>query len=287
MLSCPTVRQADIRHHYDLTTPFYRLLWGVHIHHGLWEGNESSAAAQQNLTDTLIRKAGIREGERVLDVGCGMGGSSIYLAKALGCDVTGITISPVQRWWAARRSRWAGVSGRAAFVGADAEQIEFEPASFDTIWCIECSEHLFDKPRFFQRAAGWLRPGGKIALCAWLAGDEPYSDAAARDLHDVCEGFFCPSLGTSQDYISWMEQAGLKVEQFEDWTSRVDRTWEICRDRVQQTRVRWLARVIDRQSVMFLDRFETILRAYRTGAMKYGCFVAKKPSAGSPPSGSC
>ena len=277
MLSCPTVRQADIRHHYDLTTPFYRLLWGVHIHHGLWEGDESSAVAQQNLTDTLIREVGIQSGDRVLDVGCGMGGSSIHLARVLGCDVTGITISPLQRLWAACRSRWAGVSRRTRFLCDDAERIEFPNESFDVVWCIECSEHLFDKPRFFQRAASWLRPGGRVALCAWLAGDEPHSATAAQDVHDVCEGFFCPSLGTSRDYTSWMEQAGLTVERQHDWTSRVDRTWEICRERVQKTRMRWLARIIDRQSVLFLDRFDTILRAYRTGAMKYGCFVARKP----------
>jgi tocopherol O-methyltransferase len=57
----------------------------------------------------------------------------------------------------------------------------------------------------------------------------------------------------------------------------VAQTWEICRDRVARTRVRRLARWIDRDSVMFLDRFDTILAAYRAGAMKYGCFIAKKP----------
>ena len=73
-----------------------------------------------------------------------------------------------------------------------------------------------------------------------------------------------------------MADAGLKLARYHDWTSAVDRTWEICRDRVKRTGMRWLARVIDRNSVMFLDRFETILQAYRSGAMKYGCFIAER-----------
>ncbi len=60
-----------------------------------------------------------------------------------------------------------------------------------------------------------------------------------------------------------MSDAGLKLVRYHDWTSAVDRTWEICQDRVRRSGMRWLARIIDRNSVMFLDRFDTILQAYR------------------------
>ena len=59
MIACPTVRKQDIRSHYNLTTLFYRLLWGRHIHHGLWSGDESATVAQQQLTETLAREARI------------------------------------------------------------------------------------------------------------------------------------------------------------------------------------------------------------------------------------
>jgi tocopherol O-methyltransferase len=55
------------------------------------------------------------------------------------------------------------------------------------------------------------------------------------------------------------------------------RTWEICRRRVERTGMHWLARLINRDQQLFLDRFTTILNAYRSGAMQYGCFVARKP----------
>ena len=115
-----------------------------------------------------------------------------------------------------------------------------------------------------------------MAICAWLAVDSSAADHLGQ-LHDVCEGFFCPSLGTTADYKSWMEQAGLKVENSLDWTDRVRRTWQICDERVQKSRIRWVAPLFGRNSAMFLDRFSTILRAYDSGAMQYGCFVARKP----------
>ena len=171
MIECPSVAKQVVRQHYDLVTPFYWLLWGRHIHHGLWDAQESPAQAQQQLTDTLAREAGIRGGETVLDVGCGMGGSSIHLARTLDCQVTGITLSPLQRFWASSAARWNRVAGNTEFRCADAEKADFPPESFDVVWSIECTEHLYDKARFFRRAATWLRPGGRMAICAWLAGE--------------------------------------------------------------------------------------------------------------------
>jgi tocopherol O-methyltransferase len=279
MITCPTVSKNVIRWHYDLSTLFYRLLWGRHIHHGLWESGESPSVAQLKLTQTLAAAAAIERGDRVLDVGCGMGGSSIFLAKQLDCQVQGLTLSPLQRAWASCSARWQGVARKTTFRCADAELAEFGGDSFDVVWSVECTEHLFDKGRFFQQAARWLRPGGRVAICAWLAGDRLTTDRDRDLVYQVCEGFFCPSLGTQENYRQWIEDAGLVVERSDLWTERVMRTWEICAQRVRWTGVGLLGRLIDRDTDMFLKRFQTILEAYRTGAMQYGCFVARKPGA--------
>lgn len=277
MHTCSTVEKRIIRGHYNLTTPFYRLLWGPHIHHGLWDGEETPRTAQIQLTERLADLAAVSAGQTLLDVGCGMGGSSIHLAKTRCCRATGVTISPVQRAWAKLSSRWHRVARQTNFLCADAESVELLNDAFDVVWSVECTEHLFDKPQFFQRAANWLKPGGTLAICAWLAGDDPLDASQTQIVYDVCEGFFCPSLGTMDDYRSWIEASGLRLTSVEDWTARVARTWEICRQRVLRSKVHWLARLIDRDSVTFLDRFDTILAAYQRGAMKYGCFVARKP----------
>jgi tocopherol O-methyltransferase len=277
MISCPSVSRSAIRTHYELSTVFYRLLWGAHIHHGYWEGDESPAVAQVQLTERLADRAGISAGHEVVDIGCGMGGSSIHLARTRGCLVKGVTISSVQRMWAATAARLQGVAKAVTFQCIDAEQVSFPAAAVDVVWSVECTEHLFDKPAFFEKAASWLKPGGRIAICAWLAGEDLGDPAHVKLVSDVCEGFFCPSLGSRADYSAWMRSAGLELESFEDWTKNVSRTWEICRDRVHRMRIRWIARMLDRDQVLFLDRFETLLRAYETGAMQYGCFIARRP----------
>lgn len=294
MIEVEGVKKASIRSHYQLGTLFYRLLWGPHIHHGLWRdtqsapdplmsgrsvGSESPYKAQCQLTDTLAELAGITAEDRVVDIGCGMGGSSIRLAKNRKCHVTGVTLSPIQRRWAAVSSKLKCVGGRTRFLAEDAEQVVFEPSSFDVMWCVECTEHLFDKQEFFNRAATWLRPGGRMAICVWFEGEDTSQPGHRKQCEEVCERFVCPSLATREDYVGWITGNGLQIRYNADWTEQVARTWEICKRRVQRTGVRHLARVLDREQVDFIDGFDALLDAYRSGAMQYGAIVAEKPVA--------
>ncbi len=98
-IACDNIKKRSIQNHYDLSTLFYRLLWGPHIHHGYWNADESPRIAQLQLTERLAEMAGIQDGEKIVDIGCGMGGSSVHLAKTRQCSVTGVTLSPVQRRW--------------------------------------------------------------------------------------------------------------------------------------------------------------------------------------------
>lgn len=277
MIAVEGVQKSTIRSHYQLGTLFYRLLWGPHIHHGLWHGDESPAVAQCQLTDTLADLGEIQAGDRVLDVGCGMGGSSIRLARLRGGDVTGITLSPVQRHWASLSAKLRGVGSRTRFLAADAESVQLPPSSFDVVWSVECTEHLFDKPAFFQRVGQWLRPGGRLAIAVWFQGDDANSPADRAIVEEVCQRFVCPSLATRKDYTDWIEQSGMEVIHDEDWTDRVLKTWEICKRRVQRSGVRQLAKLVDQEQVAFLDGFDVLLNAYRTRAMQYGAIVARKP----------
>ena len=236
-----TLTRAAIRRHYDRATPFYRLMWGPHIHHGLWDGDEEPRHAQRHLTEHLAAAAEIQRGAAVLDVGCGMGGSSLHLAREFDCRVRRLTLSPVQRLWATLSAWSRGLRKKARFDCGDAESAAYEPESFDVLWSIECTEHFFDKPAFFRQAANWLKPGGRVALCAWLAGDRPHTADDETQIRAVCEAFLCPSLGTADDYAGWLSDAGLTVTVNHDWTAHVIRTWEICAGSARPAWAAWPA----------------------------------------------
>src|SRR5215471_1685449 len=97
--------------HYNRVSPYYRALWGEHLHHGYWiRGDESRDMAQVQLVEHLAQAANLRPAAKILDIGCGFGGSSIYLARKYGAHPTGITISSLQVEMASKAAEQAGVS---------------------------------------------------------------------------------------------------------------------------------------------------------------------------------
>jgi tocopherol O-methyltransferase len=266
----------DIREHYDQLSPLYRTFWGEHIHHGFWRGSETAAEAQVNLTRELARRAQLAPGDRVLDVGCGLGGSALLLAKEYGCRVEGISISPKQVATATHEAAQRDLQDRATFAVQDANQLEAGGPAYDVVWTIECSEHLFDKARFVSTGARLLKPGGRLAICAWLAGED--LDAERRRLvQEVCRGMLCPSLGTMADYTGWMRAGGLEVLSAADVTKNVSRTWDLCLPVLNFPLVKTLLAVGSPRLHDFASSFTSIAEAYRTGAMAYGMIVGQKP----------
>src|SRR3990167_8582938 len=89
--------KEKIIEHYNFVSPYYHSLWGKHLHHGYWvNGKETKEEAQLALTAHLAEMVEVKSGSKILDVGCGFGASSIYLAQKYNAQTIGITISPVQ-----------------------------------------------------------------------------------------------------------------------------------------------------------------------------------------------
>jgi cyclopropane fatty-acyl-phospholipid synthase-like methyltransferase len=82
---------------------------------GYFEAEESVQVAQTQLMERLAKRAAVPAGSHVLDVGCGLGGSAFWLAEQFGCEVTGMTISPVQARMASKKSVTRGLSDRVRF----------------------------------------------------------------------------------------------------------------------------------------------------------------------------
>jgi tocopherol O-methyltransferase len=268
----------QVRKHYDRLSFLYRAFWGEHLHHGYWNGNESIARAQVQLMEELARHAAIPRGATLLDVGCGVGGSALWLAQQFDCQVTGMTISPVQARIAARKARTLGLSGNVRFLVQDANQWQPEPAGFDVVWIMESSEHFPNKQEFFARCARAIKPGGTLAVCAWLRRDGAMRDGEQQLLATIAEAMMSASLDSLSSYRQWMLDAGLTVAAADDITRHVEETWAYCSRIVAKPAMRFLVRFTGAPTRRFVKAFPLMEKAYSSGAMAFGLFVAKKPA---------
>ena len=265
--------KQTIRKHYDVVSPYYRSLWGEHIHHGYWmRGDESKEHAQLQLIEHLAQVAGIPRGCAILDVGCGFGGTAIYLAKKLGAKVTGITISPVQVEMASRAAERD--SADAKFILMDAEEMEFDQ-KFDVVWSTESISHYQDVAKFFAAAARCLKPGGILALTDWFQ-KEKLTAAENRKFIEPIERSMMIELRTMGAYDKWMRANDLNVVVREILNAQCAKTWDISLDIIKKKEFWRLAAEKGVEFVCFLRGFSAVRAGYASGNFVYGLLVAKK-----------
>ncbi|MDX2096423.1 MAG: methyltransferase domain-containing protein, partial [Leptolyngbyaceae cyanobacterium bins.59] len=158
-----------IQKFYDESSGLWEQVWGEHMHHGYYgpDGRQPKERrqAQIDLIEELLQWAGVQKADRILDVGCGIGGSSLYLADKFHAKATGITLSPVQAQRARERASAAEIS--ANFEVADALNQPFADNTFDLVWSLESGEHMPDKAAFLQECYRVLKPGGTFILATW------------------------------------------------------------------------------------------------------------------------
>ena len=262
-----------VREHYERMSPYYHSLWGEHIHHGYWIlGDETKETAQVQLTEHLAQAAAIVQGAKILDVGCGFGASSIYLARKYGADATGITISQVQVGMANQAAAKTGVD--AKFLLMDAEAMTFED-SFDVVWSVESISHYQDIPGFFASAAALLRPGGTLAITDWFKKKGLTPREHKKFLYDLEHGMMV-ELQTVEDYAGHLATAGLEVTHSEVLNKHCAKTWDFCLDIIKDKAL-WAAAVQNGADfVRFLRAFKDMRAGFASGNFVYGLIAAKK-----------
>jgi len=272
---------SKIRKHYDLLSPYYRALWGEHLHHGYWiRGEETKEQAQLQLVEHLARAARLERGARLLDVGCGFGASSLFLARKYGVRATGITISPVQVEMATAAAA-AAAPVRARFLLMDAQAMTFPPASFDVVWSLESISHFERKKEFFASAARLLRPGGTFAIIDWFRKPALARGALHRFLRPIERGMLV-SLDTMDDYASLLESNGLKVVRREILNARCARTWDLGLEIIRKKELWRLAARLGPDFLDFLRAFRAMKAGFASGDFVFGLLIAKRGSAGAP-----
>jgi len=271
---------ADVAAHYDELDVFYRDIWGEHVHHGYWAtGRETPAAAAEALIDFLAARLGLAAGQAVCDIGCGYGGSAAYLAARTGARMTGLTISAAQL--ARARTRQAG-AGSLTFLQTDWLANDLPAEHFDRAYAIESSEHMLDKQKFFDEVFRTLKPGGRLAICAWLAAEAPRQWEIRHLLEPICREGRLPGMGSETDYHAMAAQSGFLAAGVDDISRQVAKTWTICARRVAGkifTDSRYIKTLLDssKPNRVFALTLFRLIAAYRTGAMRYCVLVYDKP----------
>jgi tocopherol O-methyltransferase len=257
--------------HYDLVSPYYRSLWGEHLHHGYWiRGDESKEKAQLQLIEYLARLANVKPSSDILDIGCGFGASSLYLAKHYNATVTGITISPVQVEMAIQAA--AGEQLDAKFLLMDAEAMNFQK-QFDVLWSVESISHYQNREEFFASAAKLLKPGGLFAITDWFK-KENLTRVETKKFIDPIEKGMLVELQIMSDYEHFLISNDLQIMHREILNKNCAKTWDLCLDIINHKAFWELAAKYGTEFVSYLKAFQAMRAGFATGNFVYGLFVA-------------
>ncbi len=214
--------------YYEQTWLDYRFLWlspsNYAIHFGYWDrSTRDHADALNRLNAVLATHIGVRPGAFILDAGCGVGGSSIWLAKKFGAVVTGITpvASQVHRAW--RIAVDQGLTDRVRFAEEDYTRTTFPDASFDVVWAVESVCHAVDKAAFYREARRLLRPGGRLGVVEYMRTSRPLPEDGEALLQNWLSGWAIPDLATAWEHREWA-QAGFTDVELIDITANVRRS---------------------------------------------------------------
>jgi cyclopropane fatty-acyl-phospholipid synthase-like methyltransferase len=262
-----------VRDHYDRTSSYYRELWGEHLHHGYWvSGEETKEQAQIQLVEHLVHMAALEPGCRVLDVGCGFGASSVYLAKKYGVEATGITISPVQVEMARKAAALEDVN--AKFAVMDAEEMRFED-TFDVVWSIESISHYPQKQKFFASAARCLESGGTLAITDWFKKEHLDEREYKKSIEPIEKGMLV-ELDTMQDYAALAKASCMRVIYSEILNKNCVKTWDLCLDILKNKALWQMAAENGLEFVDFLQASRAVRAGFTSGNFVYGLIIAKK-----------
>lgn len=274
MLKSVSPHKQRVGAFYDRLSPHFRNLWGEHLHDGFYEtGTETKEAAQEKLVEYLAAFARLPAGVRGLDIGCGMGATSVWLARHLDAHMTGITLSLKQVEIATELASASGVT--AEFILGDAGI--YQPAQpFDFAWMVGVLGHFEDQRAFVQDAARLVRPGGLFLLADWVIAPGVSARDRARYVDPVLEGMLMPDIARLDEYTDWFQAHGFRVLESRDITRETAPTWDhgvSILDAKDLARLAWEA---GPDAVRLVAAVRNMRTAMGRGFIRYGTLVAER-----------
>lgn len=264
---------------WDKTTDAWRTIWGPHIHHGYYDDvSLTPLQAQERLIDKLVVMLDIKPHDKILDVGCGMGGSSLHLAKNFNVTVTGITLSQKQVVIATQQALTENIRN-VTFKIEDALSLSnFKNDSIDIIWSLESCEQFFDKDLFIKQVLRVLKPGGRLMLATWCSDRDVYEGKIAQQYRDLCLAFDLPYMPTIESYRCLLEAANFKVTHALDWSNHVKKTWDVGVSLVNAHSFIKLIKMLGWRGFRVAKQVKMMRDAFHQNRVKYGVFLATKPA---------
>jgi len=286
--------------------------WGEHIHMGSYTPLAEQSGYRKNdpfllallratlrplkdfkeakidFTKEMIEYSGAKAPRKILDVGCGIGGSSRILAKHFPeAEVTGITLSPEQVARATALAKDAGLSN-VKFQVANALDMPFEDNTYDMVWGCESGEHMPDKQKYVQEMVRVLAPKGNLVVATWCERDPtpPFTNEERNTLDFLYAEWSHPffiSLNRYKEHL--MATGALSSVETADWTEQTLPSWRHSVWVGVWSPWFWL-KIVARKPLAFLGFLREVYTLERyhlsmvRGLMVYGMMRATKKEAG-------
>lgn len=215
-----------IKKYYNKSQLFYDWFWmnkkNLGMHYGFWErGTKSLHEAILNENKTVAEELNLKKSDIVLDAGCGVGGTAIWLAENYGVRVTGINISKEQIKLAKKYAKKRKVEHLVNFEVRDFCDTGFPDNSFTKIFGIESICHSEKKEDFLKEAYRILKPNGKLVIADGFLKKKRLNKEEQILYNECLEGWAVPNLAWPNDFYKKLENIGFKNIKFLDKTKEI------------------------------------------------------------------
>ena len=185
------------------------------IHYGYWDDKvKSFPQSLLRMNEVMVEVANIKSSDVILDAGCGIGGSSIFLAEKIGCNVTGISLSEKQVNKAKELAVKKNVETQVDFKVMNYCATNFPHESFDIVWGCESICYADDKEQFIKEAWRLLKPGGRLVVADGFVTDFKNNDQPT--IRSWLDGWQVNYLESPERFQQFMQSAGFKNISFSD-----------------------------------------------------------------------
>ncbi|XP_029467405.1 phosphomethylethanolamine N-methyltransferase-like isoform X2 [Rhinatrema bivittatum] len=222
-------------------------------------------------TKEFVAMLNLQASQKVIDVGCGIGGGDFYMAKEYGVEVLGVDLSSNMVEIAMERTIQENTS-LVQFEIADATRRIFPEASFDVVYSRDTILHIADKVAVFQRFYAWLKPGGKVLITDYCCGEKPWSLVFADYVKQ--RGYI---LYTPQEYGKFLEQVGFINVRAEDRTTQFMDVLNIELRRTEDMKEEFIQAFSEEDFVYIVEGWKEKLHRCKLGDQRWGLFYAEKP----------